>query len=288
MTFCTNRNSRRYPSQPRRRRSLSLALSMFALARCAALPACCAEDDEASLKRKAAILAGRITVDRRDGDVWRPARRMEQPVLYYGDETRNNSNGSVWIWGEPGRPAALMELYQPADRPDDWVFVLTSLSREKLLCRRSGKEWWMPASGGLEFQPVEIDAPTASKAGRLIQMKKLARRFSAHEFWDPNNSRFELRLLASPIHRYDDAAQGLVDAAIFAFSNGTNPEVLLLIEAVSNASGAAGWQFGCARLGHAEMHAMLDDREVWTVPRVDRMPNTSPYWLHYELIPNIE
>jgi hypothetical protein len=113
-------------------------------------------------------------------------------------------------------------------------------------------------------------------------MRSLARRFQAHQFWDPDNSRFELRLLAQPLHRYEDPDRGLVEGGLFILANNTNPEVVLLLEAARHDSGAAAWQYALARLGHAEMHVSLDDVEVWSVPRVDALPADSPYWLFYQ------
>jgi hypothetical protein len=68
---------------------------------------------------------------------------------------------------------------------------------------------------------------------------------------------------------------------VFAFANGTNPEVLLLLEA-RNDGEAENWYYGLARLGHAEMHVALDETEIWTLPRVDPSRRTESYWLHYE------
>lgn len=247
------------------------------------------EADEALVKKNAATLAGQIVVERQVRDSWASVGRMAEPALYYGDPTRNNSNGSVWIWGDSGRPASIMELYQPSDRPDDWVFVVNNLSGGTVRAHRKEQPWWRENESAIEWKTIDKADPVASaKPQRLLQLKALARRFAAHEFWDPNNSRFELRQLSQALHRYEDHQRGLVDGGVFAFSNGTNPEVILLIEAKSDAGAEPRWHYALARLGHAEMHVSLDDAEVWTVPRVDRLAPTEPYWLHYEAIPNIE
>ena len=38
------------------------------------------------------------------GEKWTKVKRIEKPLLYYGDATRENDRGSVWAWGEKGRP----------------------------------------------------------------------------------------------------------------------------------------------------------------------------------------
>ena len=115
---------------------------------------------------------------------------------------------------------------------------------------------------------------------RLRQMKDISRRFAAHQFWDPDNSRFELRLLVQPVHRYQDEAAKLTDGAMFVLAHGTNPEVLLQIEADA-AERPPRWKYSLVRLGSAEMHVSLDGKEVWTeerTPGVAGLP-VDPYWL---------
>ena len=120
--------------------------------------------------------------------------------------------------------------------------------------------------------------PCRCPAQRTRQIKELAQQFTAHEFWDPNNSRYELRLLIQPVHKYADPDSGLLDGALFLLCHETNPEVALLIEAVREEGGPT-FRYALARLGHAELHVALADKEVW---RQDRLADTKPsdaYWL---------
>lgn len=215
----------------------------------------------------------------RGGDTRTAVPHVAEPVLRYGDPTRANQHGSMWVWGETGRPQAVLELYR--NLAGDWVYVFNWLSGSELTAERNGDLWWTPAAPTVQFQDLEGPRPAGSEALRTTQMRAIARRFDAHEFWDPNNSRFELRLLATPLHRYTDPDRRIIDGAVFAYANGTNPEVVLLLEAHA-VDGEQRWQYGFARLGHAEMHVELDDAEVWTVPRVDPTRRDEPYWLFYE------
>ena len=83
-------------------------------------------------------------------------------------------------------------------------------------------------------------------------MKELARRFKAFEFFQPRGSdsleRYELRLLPQPIHRYADASAGLLDGALFVIAYGTNPEVVLVIEANGKEKTQPVWTFALARI----------------------------------------
>jgi hypothetical protein len=207
----------------------------------------------------------------------------QKPLLVFSDPARKNSDGSVWAWPAKGRPMAVVELFR-ATEADQWIHAITLTSKEKVELEMEATPW-QPRSTQIEWVAApEAPVVDSRPPGRLRQMKELARKFSAHEFWNPNNSRFELRMLISPIHRYDDAAAGIVDGAVFALAHGTNPEVLLLVEAIKEAGeDKAIWNYGIVRLGSAEMHVELSGREVWTVPRVPSVVGQpgDPYWLFW-------
>jgi hypothetical protein len=63
--------------------------------------------------------------------------------------------------------------------------------------------------------------------------------------------------LTQPIDRYRSAAEKIVDGAIFAFANGTNPEVGVVFE-----TDGQRWQYGALRLTSAEASVWLDGRQV--------------------------
>ena len=206
----------------------------------------------------------------------------ERPFLTFGDPARGNEAGTLWAWSNGGRPIAMMELYRATGDDQPWVHALTMTSPQLIRMTSKTGATWTPKKS--DFEPRELPGDIAvgdKQVLRLRQMKEQARRFAAHEFWDPNNSRFELRLLTQPVHRYADAANKLIDGAVFVFAHGTNPEVLLFIEAVGSDAVSAKWQYACFRLGSAELHVELDNHKVWQrdrTPGVVGTPNDS-YWL---------
>lgn len=206
---------------------------------------------------------------------------MDTPLLTFGDAARANENGTLWAWRESGRPLALVELYEPASG-DSWVHALTLTSTQKISLKTTGATKWQP--GEIQLRPQTIPdspSPAAKEPQRLRQIKDLARRFAAHEFWDPDNSRFELRLLVQPVLHYSDAKASIQDGAIFVMAHGTNPEALLFIEAIGKSLEEARWHCAFARLGSAEIHVELDGKEIWKVERATGIvgaPN-DPYWL---------
>ena len=214
----------------------------------------------------------------------KPIERVEKPVLVYGDAARASERGSLWAFGKSGRPAALVELFQMKDQAgtDLWIYGLTRTADADVRLRLpADSDWtWTPPKSDLVFKPLpEADAPASTPSARLRQMKEASRRFAAHEFWEPGHSRFELRLLVAPIHRYEDPAKGIVDGAVFVFAHGTNPEVTLFLEAVKTAE-KTEWQYALGRSCQAEFHVLLDEKEVHTGPRLkDSVGDKETVWL---------
>lgn len=242
------------------------------------------EADE-QYRREAEALAAGIEVEVRVDDKWAKVKRIEKPLLLYGDATRANDRGSVWGWGDKGRPVALLELFQNPDTRERWTFVVCNTSGGRLRATRGGAAWWRENESATELKDVPgAPAPAADAAQRQRQLKQLAQKFTGHEFWDPNNSRYELRRLDRPLHTYSDEAGGVLDGGLFTLANGTNPEIVLFVEA--RAGGADGskpaWRFAVGRLAHAELHLEYDGKEVFEAPRGNRAAGADkPYWLGF-------
>ena len=208
---------------------------------------------------------------------------VETPLIATTDPARGEW-GSLWAFGKQGRPVAILELYKNTGVEQRWVQVLTLTGDKPVQCRLPTGLVWAPEQTQVELKPVtEARPPAARTSLRERQAKLLARRFDAHEFWDPNNSRFELRMLETPLHTYRDEKAGLLEGVLFGFVHGTNVEVLLLLEARAEGEEPAQWMYGLARVGSAEMHVNLDGEEVWQLARTPGVIGRSrdPYWISF-------
>jgi hypothetical protein len=131
---------------------------------------------------------------------------------------------------------------------------------------------WTPATTEFKLADLpEAPEPAATAKARLNQMRQLARRFTVQEEL-LGGEKVECRLLPQPIDRYADEQQGIVDGALFAFANGTNPEAGLFLEC-----GAKGWSYGVIRLSAASLFASLDGKQFFTAPKSPDLPPTAPY-----------
>jgi hypothetical protein len=240
------------------------------------------EPDE-QYQREAEGVAAQIEVEHLVGEKWVKVQRIEKPLLYYGDATRENDRGSVWGWGETSRPVAVLELFQNANDRDNWVYTICNTSGGKVRARRGGEAWWRENESATVLTDVPgAAAPAPEAPARQRQLKQLAGKFTGHQFWDPNNTRYELRRLERPLRTYKDEDAGILDGALYTLANGTNPEILLFIEARVNPKDKSKpvWQYAVGRTSHAELHLEYDTKEVFTSPRADKLSGwDKPYWL---------
>jgi hypothetical protein len=101
-------------------------------------------------------------------------------------------------------------------------------------------------------------------------MKSLASRFATTltGLSADGSDREELRLLPTPVYRYklDASDPDLQDGAVFAFVQGTDPEVLMLLELVPSDEGPQ-WQYAFARATAGGLEARLGNMVVWEAER---------------------
>lgn len=265
---------------------MTIAAVIANLAACAAMagdePA---KPDLAKVMRR---MAGEIAMKSPAGGA--SIERLDEPVYRFDDPARKFSDGTVWLYGKSGRPAALVtfSLERARDGHLQWVEELTAISPGKFeagLPTTVGPRTWATDRVETPAKPLTpAPAPADDAVRRLRQMKEIARRFRAYEFWSGQGTdehaqgeRYELRLLPQPIHRYSDPASGIVDGAIFLFSYGTNPEIALVVEARRDGKGAPSWSYSLGRIAAARLLVRLDDREVadWERTKGDFL--TMPY-----------
>ncbi|MCI0360479.1 MAG: hypothetical protein L0211_18535 [Planctomycetaceae bacterium] len=226
-----------------------------------------------------------------------PASDAQRPLdpqvaIRWRNPTRGGqANAILVLWVHDGRPAAAASVFALGQLCHEFV----SLSRTAGLLAYEGNELvWSPSAAGLQFQDV-TDAPTPAESpvARLRQMKGLVRRFSATlTGWKSSESRREeLRLLPQQLYRYDmKAAESthpeLRDGAMFAFVQGTDPEVMLLLEAVAERDRPPRWQYAFARATSGGLEAQLDGKLVWKVEQLlDDKSSTNPQIVLRRVIP---
>ncbi|MFI5457622.1 MAG: hypothetical protein ACHRXM_19440 [Isosphaerales bacterium] len=240
------------------------------------------EDGRAERLDEMKQIAGSFQAAAIDGGSRTPAAMAHDPYYRWNDPTREFSDGTLWFWRSSGRPIAVLaiELYPHNNAFGTvWNLEFTSLATGPIEVeggehfdtryadlyppRADGRLRWAPVKGGIEFREIpDAPAPADTEVERLRQMRDLAKPFSAREHFHSQD--YTLRLIPHPIDRYSDAASGLVDGAIFLYANGTNPEVLLMIEARRRREGPPYWSYAAAPLARAEVTLRLGRQDVWS------------------------
>ena len=202
-----------------------------------------------------------------------PLKLKREPVFEWSNPAPEGlQQGVVFVWLRDGRPAAVGSVFshahlKPAGRKV--VHELHALDPVKLLVTRpeGSLNEWVPRAGLGRKELADAPAPAATAGGRLLQMKRLAQEFTGHEF-DGGGKRGELRVLPAPLYRYPEAKSGVTDGALFTLvsTTGTDPEVLLLIEARLD-DGVTRWEYACARFSDWSLHVQRKGKDTWSSVR---------------------
>jgi hypothetical protein len=200
---------------------------------------------------------------------------IKEPVFEWSNPTREGvQQGVVFLWLCDGRPAAIGSIFsQSHDKPQGRQIVheFHALDVDKLVVTRPKGvlNEWKPQAGLARKELPEATVPAATPAARLLQMRKLAQEFTGHET-DDEGKRWDLRLLPTQLYRYPTAKTGVIDGALFTLvsSAGTDPEVLLLLEAREE-RGKVRWEYACGRFSDRSLYVQRNDKEVWSMVRND-------------------
>jgi hypothetical protein len=204
-----------------------------------------------------------------------------QPVFRWSQPVRGGDDGAVFLWLEDGRPAAVGTVF--AWPQSNGLRVVQhefhSFSTGPINAVWRGGTVWAP-SVGVEPVPVpEAPVPAATPSQRLRQIKAIADGFSANSI-DYDGGRWELRLLSKPLYRYESKPEDVaLDGALFTLTQGTDPEILLLIEARRTDEGYR-WHYVCGRFSDYQLQVRYHDREVWKVGPGGSSTPQEPYSFH--------
>ncbi len=198
---------------------------------------------------------------------------VPRPILRWSNPERGQIYGNVFLWTHDGRPSVVGSLYK-------WYAPFTHMSHEfhslstgGLNGRFQAKDAWNTDEPGVVFADLpEAGEVATTPAARLTQMRQLARRFVARST-DPDGQTVDLRLLPQPVYRYELTPNaeklGLRDGGLFAFVQGTDPEIWLLIEAHgAPVNQPAHWRYACVRMNSIALKVDYQGKELWSVPPI--------------------
>jgi hypothetical protein len=203
-----------------------------------------------------------------------------EPLLRWSNPAVGSIHGVVFVWTNKGRPAAIASIFKWFEPNRHMAFEVHSLSETPLLGILGKQPVWNSSRAGVQFKPVPgAPAPAETAAGRLTQMRSISKDFIVEKTDRDDGSKQQMRLLTQPIFRYQSESAHISDGAIFAFVQGTDPEVLLLLEAREE-NGGASWHYALARMNSTVFRVSYKNDEVWkteVVPWGVVFDNRQPY-----------
>lgn len=205
-----------------------------------------------------------------------PKKKLElkkEPVFEWTNPVdAGGQQGVVFLWLRDGQPAALGCIFSEPEgrlKGRKVIHELHALDTEKLLVSRpSGVlNEWKPQAGLARQELSDAGTPAATRGARLVQMRRLAQEFTGYEVGG-TGKRLDLRLLPTPLYRYPTGKTGVMDGALFTLvsTSGTDPEVLLLIEARKQGD-KTRWEYALGRFSDRSLYVQRKEKVVWSLVR---------------------
>jgi hypothetical protein len=192
---------------------------------------------------------------------------LDKPVMRWAND--DDWSGDVFVWLHAGRPEVIGCILSgpgAGGRPVYHEFHLLAEQPIGATDLETNRRW-QPTEGLARTLVPDAPAPADTAAGRLTQMRQMARNFTAHMEADGS---WELRLLPQPLFRYGEPEGAVVDGALFTYvwTKGTDPEVVLLLECQTgdNKTGDKGpaWHFSPVRFSNRSLALQYKGKEVWS------------------------
>ena len=209
----------------------------------------------------------------------------EAALLRSSNPVSGTKDGAVFLWTDLGRPQVALKIFTFDGK--SYAYAWLSLSEDTLTAERGGKVIWNPSEPGVAFLGVPDAAkPAEGAAERLRQMRALAGKFTwTYTATHLDNKPFELRLLTSPLYRYE-TEDAEADGAVFAFVQSTALVSLLLVESRSTRHGPQ-WHYAYASMVSGPVTVKYGDKEIASIEKdYSKADRTKPYLeLHGQPVP---
>jgi hypothetical protein len=211
-------------------------------------------------------------------DQKRKAEIVAEPVFRWQNLSRaNGQSGAMFVWVDGGRPVVIGGVFSnPEGNRRVVMHEFHALGPDRLFpVFRDSESKWLPGAG-VTLLPLP-DSPKVEETfgKRTLQLRAISRDFTANST-DNQKQRWELRMLPKPLYRYEkpqgDKPQGdIIDGALLAFvsDTGTDPEVILVLEARREESGGTAWYYRAVRLSISDLYVDHKGQRVWTSLRDD-------------------
>jgi hypothetical protein len=243
------------------------------------------EKDKAEQRMKFMIQALEKYEAEYPGDPPQISRLHPKLLLRWSNPLTTIRDGALVVYTRGGRPDVVCEFH--IHNESKFGHEFSPIRYEAMKLKRGEQTVFAADNGWFKFQDLpDAPRPADKAAQRLSQMRQIAERFTVVDLFGRDGDELQhyvLRLMPQPVYRYEEADEK-VDGAMFVFAQGTNPEAVVLVEAIGEGK-QARWRYGFAPTTMYEVTAHVGGEEgpvVWTKPRYPNFGTTNgPYMAAY-------
>ncbi len=208
-----------------------------------------------------------------DGKTKQPSLR-EEPLINWQNPERLSEQGSFFIWLDEGRPTMVASIFS-------YVYSGVTYRRHELIsfCDKpmqvsfEGEPVWKPKAAETKGSVIaDVGEPAATAPRRSTQMRAIARELNGRLLIQPPTI---LKLMTTPLLRYESEANGVIDGAIFSLAVVTDPEILVAIEARKGKEGMQ-WYVTPFRSHYSGLDLEYRGKTLWKAKDKPELMMTGP------------
>lgn len=196
----------------------------------------------------------------------KPIILREKPLMNWLNNERQQDRGALYVWEREGQPLVLASIFSYEYNSTVYCrHEMISLAEGPLLAKIDSQLAWSPRKTAMDWRTLDSSISPANTANRrLIEMRSIAKQFSG-QLLIPGKQPSKLVLIPQPLHRYQAPTRGVMEGAIFSLAVGTDPEILLVIEAIGS-EGKSSYRYAPLRSHYHELQLERDGEVVWKAP----------------------
>ncbi|MCA9139078.1 MAG: hypothetical protein KDB00_20035 [Planctomycetales bacterium] len=207
---------------------------------------------------------------------WVATTRQDEPLQSWNNPTRLNTAGATYLWTHDGRPAVISCVFDIKTSGNKILLTheIHALLDLPLRGEDSGGEFWHPNQTLTLTRLTEAPELNDDARKRITQYKQIARQFTAKLLRFQTQENYQLRVLPQPLYSWSN--QTGVEGHLFCIAEGTDPEVILLLESRPDESNNRQIFYGLARMTIGRVRVQRHGTDLWDVPELDPRQYSDP------------
>jgi hypothetical protein len=202
------------------------------------------------------------------GDQARPAELHPTPLIHYSDQIRSLPESTLWVWQLDQAPVLFCKVERIVSKQDghvNWQYCCVPATEDKAdVTWKRDLRWRAKEVGFKWISAADKTLPHQQEGIRLTQLKGVARGFTGEISGPTDTGRQQSRLLPRPLHRFTAPKANVLDGAVFGLtSNGTNPDVLVIVEALQNPVADSYWRYAVIGMTGDAVDVRFKDKSIW-------------------------